>query len=70
MKEKEVCNSDLKGQISFRYVGMVEFPLVKSSEIERRIIFIEPKFIPADRKFIGMDGIDDVQKIILRAIFI
>ena len=68
MKEKEVCNSDLKGQVSFRYVGMVEFPVVKSSEIERRIIFIEPKFIPADRRFIGMDGIDDVQKIVLRAI--
>ena len=50
MKEKEVCNSDLKGQVSFRYVGMVEFSIARSSKIERRIVFIEPKFIPNNRK--------------------
>ena len=68
MRDREVCKTDPSGETSFRYVGMVEFTCGKSSERERRIVFIEPKFLPEDRKVVESEGMDDVQKIILKAI--
>ena len=69
MRNNEVCKSDPSDKsVSFRYVGIVEFVSTKSLSPERRVVFIEPKFFPEDRAVDKAEGMDDVQKIVLKAI--
>ncbi len=70
MRDCEVSKTNPKNKtVSFQYVGIVEFSCAnKSSQSERRIVFIEPKFFPEDRAGDKTEGMDEAQKIILKAI--
>ena len=70
MKKNEVCKTGQKNEVSFRFVGLIEFSFLSDanvSDVERRVVFIEPKFFPDDRP-IKNEGLDLAQIIVLKAI--
>lgn len=73
MRKQEVCKTDLYNKtFSFRYVGLVEFECNGGASVgdkRRRMVFIEPKFFdPETRSEVAGDGMDESQKILLKAI--
>ena len=71
MRRQEVCKTHAeKKEISFPYVGMVEFRCTKgSSDSVRKLVFFEPKFFPERKKEeCALGKFTDSQKIVLKAI--
>ena len=70
MKKNEVCKTGQKNEVSFQFVGFIEFSFlsdVNVSDVERRVVFVEPKFFPNDRS-VKNEGLDLAQIIVLKAI--
>ena len=74
MRKQEVCKTktDVSNKTySFSFVGLIEFEKegkTSDDNKKRRVVFIEPKFFPTDREGKREGGMDECQKIVLKAI--
>jgi len=71
MRSQEICKTDgEKGEFSFPYVGIVEFETPDGPRRERRMVFLEPKFMrrKGERVPSVSEGFGEDQKIVLKSI--